>query len=66
MGYWLERDPFVHSVFPTPQSVTRFSDFHIIRLKVRRISLTEFVAADEVFTTGTMGELTPVVMIDGR
>jgi branched-subunit amino acid aminotransferase/4-amino-4-deoxychorismate lyase len=33
---------------------------------VRRISLAEFHAADEVFTTGTMGELTPVVSIDGR
>jgi Branched-chain amino acid aminotransferase/4-amino-4-deoxychorismate lyase len=28
--------------------------------------LAEFHAADEVFTTGTMGELTPVTMIDGR
>ena len=26
----------------------------------------EFHAADEVFTTGTMGELTPVTNIDGR
>jgi protein-lysine N-methyltransferase EEF2KMT len=32
----------------------------------RRISLVEFHTADEVFTTGTMGELTPVVEIDGR
>jgi branched-subunit amino acid aminotransferase/4-amino-4-deoxychorismate lyase len=32
----------------------------------RRISLAEFHAADEVFTTGSMGELTPVVEIDGR
>ena len=34
--------------------------------EVRNISLAEFHAADEVFTTGTMGELTPVTMIDGR
>ena len=33
---------------------------------VRRISLAEFHAADEVFTTGTMGELSPVLEIDGR
>ena len=33
---------------------------------VRRISLAEFHCADEVFTTGTMGELTPVTEIDGR
>ncbi|TYH91686.1 hypothetical protein ES332_A13G131400v1 [Gossypium tomentosum] len=32
----------------------------------RRISLSEFHAADEVWTTGTMGELSPVVKIDGR
>ena len=32
----------------------------------RRISLAEFHSADEVFTTGTMGELTPVTEIDGR
>ena len=37
-----------------------------IPFEVRRISLAEFHAADEVFTTGTMGELTPVTMIDGR
>ena len=32
----------------------------------RRISLSEVYAADEVFTTGTMGELTPVLEADGR
>jgi branched-chain amino acid aminotransferase group I len=32
----------------------------------RRLSLVEFYAADEVFTTGTMGELSPVLEIDGR
>ena len=32
----------------------------------RNISVSEFYNADEVFTTGTMGELTPVVEIDGR
>ena len=32
----------------------------------RCISLAEFHSADEVFTTGTMGELTPVTKIDGR
>lgn len=32
----------------------------------RRVSLSEFYSADEVFMTGTMGELTPVVIIDGR
>jgi protein-lysine N-methyltransferase EEF2KMT len=37
-----------------------------IPTEVRRISLAEFHAAEEVFTTGTMGELTPVTRIDGR
>eukprot|EP00522_Entomoneis_paludosa_P001100 CAMPEP_0172466876 /NCGR_PEP_ID=MMETSP1065-20121228/57343_1 /TAXON_ID=265537 /ORGANISM="Amphiprora paludosa, Strain CCMP125" /LENGTH=277 /DNA_ID=CAMNT_0013223831 /DNA_START=36 /DNA_END=866 /DNA_ORIENTATION=+ len=37
-----------------------------IQTEVRRVSLAEFHAADEVFTTGTMGELTPVTKIDGR
>jgi len=32
----------------------------------KNLSLTEFYTADEVFCTGTMGELTPVVQIDGR
>ncbi|KAL3516144.1 hypothetical protein ACH5RR_023046 [Cinchona calisaya] len=35
-------------------------------LQERRISLSEFHTADEVWTTGTMGELSPVVKIDGR
>ncbi|KAK6143287.1 hypothetical protein DH2020_023635 [Rehmannia glutinosa] len=35
-------------------------------LAERRISLSEFHTADEVFTTGTMGELSPVIKIDGR
>lgn len=33
---------------------------------VRNISLSEMYNADIVFTSGTMGELTPVTMIDGR
>lgn len=32
----------------------------------RNISVSEFYNADEVFITGTMGELTPVYEIDGR
>ncbi|XP_051146463.1 branched-chain-amino-acid aminotransferase-like protein 1 [Andrographis paniculata] len=35
-------------------------------LMERRISISEFYTADEVFTTGTMGELSPVIKIDGR
>ncbi|MDH3757196.1 MAG: aminotransferase class IV [Gammaproteobacteria bacterium] len=32
----------------------------------RNLSLTELYTADEVFTSGTMGELTPVLEADGR
>jgi branched-chain amino acid aminotransferase len=37
-----------------------------IPMEERNLSLTEFYTADEVFATGTMGELTPVNEIDGR
>ena len=32
----------------------------------RNISLTELYTADEVFTSGTQGELTPLIEADGR
>jgi len=37
-----------------------------IPLVEKNISLTELYAADEVFCTGTMGEVTPIRRIDGR
>jgi branched-chain amino acid aminotransferase len=37
-----------------------------IALKEKNLSLTEFYNADEVFACGTMGELTPLIEIDGR
>ena len=37
-----------------------------IKVVEKNISMTEFYTADEVFCSGTMGELTPIVMIDGR
>jgi branched-subunit amino acid aminotransferase/4-amino-4-deoxychorismate lyase len=30
------------------------------------LSITEIYSADEVFTSGTMGELTPILEADGR
>jgi branched-chain amino acid aminotransferase len=41
---------------------------HELKIPVflKNISIAEFYNADEVFTTGTMGELTPVNEIDGR
>lgn len=35
-------------------------------IEEKNLSLTEFYTADEVFATGTMGELTPVIEADGR
>jgi branched-chain amino acid aminotransferase len=37
-----------------------------IKAEERNLSVTEFYNADEVFTTGTMGELVKVTEIDGR
>jgi len=37
-----------------------------IPAREKRLSITEFYTADEVFVTGTMGELTGVEHIDGR
>lgn len=37
-----------------------------LTLHERNLSLTEFYTADQVFASGTMGELTPVVEMDGR
>ena len=37
-----------------------------IEVVERNVSLSELYTADEVFTTGTMGELAPVLEIDGR
>ena len=37
-----------------------------IPISEKNISLTELYNADEVFCTGTMGELTPITSIDGR
>ncbi len=37
-----------------------------IQVEEKNLSLTELYAADEVFCSGTMGELTPITSIDGR
>ncbi|MCP5540681.1 MAG: aminotransferase class IV [Akkermansiaceae bacterium] len=39
---------------------------HGVPLDERNVSLAEVHTADECFTTGTMGELSPVVEVDGR
>lgn len=59
-----------HSDYCLP-GITRATVMELVEkekivLEERRISLSEFHTADEVWTTGTMGELSPVVEIDGR
>ncbi len=39
---------------------------HHIQVVEKNCSLTELYNADEVFCTGSMGELTPIAEIDGR
>lgn len=50
----------------TRGTILELCEQHGIPSAERRLTLTEFYTADEVFTTGTMGELTRVESIDGR
>ncbi|MDA7916129.1 aminotransferase class IV [Verrucomicrobia bacterium] len=54
-----------------PEGITRETVLQLVREhdiphEVRDISLTEVYRAEEMFCTGTMGELAPVVKVDGR
>jgi branched-chain amino acid aminotransferase len=54
-----------------PEGITRATVLklcrdHGIPHRERDLSLTEVYRADEVFCTGTMGEIAPVVKVDGR
>jgi branched-chain amino acid aminotransferase len=50
----------------TRSMIIRIAGDEKIACREKNLSLAEFYTADEVFTTGTMGELTPVREIDGR
>jgi branched-chain amino acid aminotransferase len=50
----------------TRQTVLDLAARHGIPAVVRDVSLTEMYASDEVFCTGTMGEIAAVTVIDGR
>lgn len=50
----------------TRQTVLELSRLHGIPAAERDLSLTEVYCADEMFCTGTMGELAPVASVDGR
>jgi branched-chain amino acid aminotransferase len=57
-------DACLHGI--TRGLVTQLCTEKAIACEERNLSLTEAYNADEVFATGTMGELTPVFEIDGR
>ena len=60
--------PHADSCLPglTRQMILRICRDEGIPASERNLSLTELYTADEAFTTGTMGELTPVLEADGR
>jgi len=60
--------PHADSCLPglTRKMILRICSEEGIPASERNLSLTELYTADEAFTTGTMGELTPVLMADGR
>lgn len=60
--------PFAHACLPgiTRGIVLDLCREHGIPVFEKNLSVTEFYIADEVFATGTMGELTRVTEIDGR
>ena len=60
--------PFANSCLPgiTRKMVLSIADNEGIANYEKDLSLTELYTSDEVFTSGTMGELTPVLEADGR
>ena len=60
--------PHAHACLPgiTRGMIIELAAHHGIECEERNLSLTELYTADEAFTTGTMGELTPVLEVDGR
>jgi branched-chain amino acid aminotransferase len=60
--------PFTHAC---PEGITRGAVLdlcgqHRIPYEIRDISIAEAYRADEMFCTGTMGEIAPVLELDGR
>lgn len=60
--------PHADSCLPglTRKMILEICDEQNIATVERNLSLSELYTADEVFTSGTMGELTPVLEADGR
>jgi branched-chain amino acid aminotransferase len=57
-------DACLHGI--TRSLVIEIARENAIEVEERNISLTELYAADEAFGTGSMGELTPIMEVDGR
>lgn len=60
--------PFADSCLPglTRQMILDIAARESISAQEKNLSLTELYTASEAFTTGTMGELTPILEADGR
>ena len=60
--------PYADSCLPglTRRMILDICKHEGIPAEERNLSLTELYTADEVFTSGTMGELTPILEADGR
>ncbi|MAK36478.1 MAG: aminotransferase IV [Flavobacteriaceae bacterium] len=60
--------PYAHACLPgiTRATVIEICKENSIDIEEQDITLSQLYNADGVFATGTMGELTPVVEIDGR
>ncbi len=60
--------PNVHACLPgiTRNTIIDLCIENNIEIQEKNISLSQFINADTVFASGTMGEITPIVEIDGR
>lgn len=60
--------PFADACLPglTRQMILDMANDNKIPAGEKNLSLTELYTADEAFTSGTMGELTPILKADGR
>jgi branched-chain amino acid aminotransferase len=60
--------PFADACLPglTRRMILDIAKLENIPAREKNLSLTELYSADEAFTTGTMGELTPILEADGR
>ena len=60
--------PFADACLPglTRKMILEIAERDAIRATEKNLSITELYTADEAFTTGTMGELAPILEADGR